>query len=492
MSVIVGMLTASARLIPSSFLFLLALVSLLSSFTLLNRRISTWMVYLSIALTAACRFEVALPETRADDIFKQEIPKGKVIELFGQVDGFPESYANGSGWVFPLCVKAMRESSDWKSASGGVDVKMFGASAALNISYGDELTVRGMVEEDRFPGGHIYQIHLQESDIEILKSGRNGSPVKWGRAWRNSIVVRLEAGMEGLPLQEAVLKALVLGYRKEMPVEIMNVFRRTGTLHIYAISGLHVGIVGFLLVLVFKTLGIPQDKFGLLLIPLLAFYVISTGLKSSAIRALLMASVFMLAPWFRRKPDIPSSVSIAAVLLLIFQPFEILSVGFIYSFTVVAFIVMVFAYTPKGWVKGPWVKVYLVSLVVTSIAASLASIPLTALYFGMFSPIALIGNLIVVPLTFCIVLCGWLSILLPLLSQTFNQAAAVFIDLLVGGVQWIDRIPGSSFFVEPPPLSAVLLWYASLIALLTYCSRSKERQWAVSGAVFAIVLAVLG
>lgn len=298
--------------------------------------------------------------------------------------------------------------------------------------------------------------------------------------------------MDALPLQEAVLKALVLGYRKEMPGEIMNVFRRTGTLHIFAISGLHVGIVGFLLVLVLKTLGVPRDKFGVLLIPLLAFYVISTGMKSSAIRALLMASVFMLAPLFRRKPDIPSSVSIAATLLLIFQPLEILSVGFIYSFTVVAFLVMVFSAVPKGWIRGPWIKVYPVSLVVTSIAAGLASVPLTALYFGMFSPVALIGNLIVVPLTFCIVLCGWLSILLPILSEIFNLAAAVFIDLLLGGVQWIDRIPGSSFTVEPPPLLAVLLWYANLIALFTYCSKSKQRQWAVSGALFAVLLAVLG
>ena len=495
-SIVMGMWVASTGLLPSLTFFVLAALSVLSSLILFKRRASLALVYISIALTAACRFEVARPAIRPDSIGKGKIRSGLEVELIGRVDGFPEFYAYHSealgAWTFPLCVESLRVSNDWNSASGGVDIRVSGESSVIPIQYGDMAILRGAIKVNTFPSENKYQVQLRGSDLEIFKKSGRWSLVKWGHTWRTSVACRLESGMDNLPVQEAVLKALVLGYRKEMPGEIMNVFRRTGSLHIFAISGLHVGIVGFLLILLLKTAGIPRDKFGLLLVPLLTFYVISTGMKASAMRALFMASIFILAPLFRRKPDIPSSVATAAIVLLIFQPLEILSAGFIFSFTVVAFLVMVFSAIPKVWVKGPWIKVYVTSLTITSIAAGFASVPLTMLYFGMFSPIALIGNLIVVPLTFCVVLCGWISILFPMLSYIFNQAAVVFINLMLGCVQWLDQIPGSSVVVEPPPLLAVILWYASLIALLTHRSAYKYRWFAVAGVVGAVVLAFFG
>uniref|UniRef100_UPI00356B368F ComEC/Rec2 family competence protein n=1 Tax=Pontiella sp. TaxID=2837462 RepID=UPI00356B368F len=312
-----------------------------------------------------------------------------------------------------------------------------------------------------------------------------------GRAWREAAAARLEVDIETLPLQQAVLKALVLGYRKEMPQETIAKFRRTGSVHIFAISGLHVGIVGLLLMLVLKTVGIPRDWLGIWLIPLLLVYVVSTGMKSSALRALAMAAVFLLAPRFRRKPDIPSSVALAATLLLLASPFELMSAGFVFSFTVVIFIVMVYTKVPKRWLQGPWLWSYAKSLAVTSAAAGLASVPVAALYFGTFAPVAMLGNLVVVPLTFCIVLSGWLSILLPVASGIFNHAAVVFINLLLISVDGMDRIPGSCWNVRPPPLIAVFLWYASFVYLFAHASRNRQRWAAAVCAACAIALAFL-
>ena len=157
---------------------------------------------------------------------------------------------------------------------------------------------------------------------------------------------------------------------------------------------------------------------------------------------------------------------------------------------------MVFSIIPRKIISGGTgflrpIRAYGTSLGITSMAAFIASVPLAALFFGSFSPVSLVGNLIVVPLTFCIVLCGWLSILLPIASGIFNQAAVVFIDLLLGSVQWLDRLPGSSWQVEPPSLLAVLLWYGSLIALFTVCTRPKQRWFAAGAASFALILAFL-
>ncbi len=271
----------------------------------------------------------------------------------------------------------------------------------------------------------------------------------------------------------------------------MDVFRRTGSLHIFAISGLHVGIVGLLLVILLKSVGVPRDWFGVCLLPLLFMYVAATGMKASALRAMVMAGVFLLSPLFRRKPDIPNSVAFAAILLLLLNPEELQSAGFVFSFVVVVFIVMIFAAVPTHLLRGGWVRSYAVSLVITSFSASLASLPMTVFYFGRFSPIALLGNLAVVPLTFCIVLAGWLSVLIPAASSVFNHAALVFIDLMLHSVVWLDQLPGSSFVVDRPPLLAVGLWYVSLIYLFVHASSSRQRCCAFAGAGGAVLWAIL-
>jgi competence protein ComEC len=163
----------------------------------------------------------------------------------------------------------------------------------------------------------------------------------------------------------------------------------------------------------------------------------------------------------------------------------------VFSFGVVIFIVMVFSAVPTQWLQGGWFRSYGVSLVITSLAASLASLPMTAFYFGRFSPIALLGNLAVVPLTFCIVLSGWLSVMIPSASSIFNHAALVFIDLMLHAVTLLDGLPGSSFAVERPPFPAVALWYGSLIYLFVHASGNRQRGFAVAGAGAAVLWAVL-
>jgi ComEC/Rec2-related protein len=306
----------------------------------------------------------------------------------------------------------------------------------------------------------------------------------------------LANGIEGHPGQLAVYKALLLGYRKAVPHEIHQRFKQTGTLHIFAISGLHVGIVGLLLTIVLKTVGIPRDQWGLWLLPLLFAYVAATGMKSSALRALSMAGVYFLAPLFRRKPDIPSSIAFAAMLLLLFQPLEILSAGFVFSFTVVGFIVMVFSVAPerilaqgRGWPGA--VRVYATSLAITSGAAFIASAPLTALFFGSFAGVSLLANLLVVPLTFCIVLSGWLSILVPLASGIFNHAALVFIDALLGAVGFLSELPHAHVQVAPPPLTGLFFWYAGWIALLTHARTARQRIACLCLILFSILWMVV-
>ena len=497
MAIAGGMLFAATGIASFVFLCFLSISLLLFILTVVHSRFSTALIFLLISTIAAGSYLIAAQEISAAEInrLKNKLPRKK-IAVVGRVSSFPEFYANRSGssgtWVFELSCEGIQHSNTWNTIRGQVDIRVYGEKSYQPAVYGHRVIINGVLKKRIFPGGNVLELEISDSKyVEKLSGAGFGSLASWGRAWRDKASVRLEQEMEGMPEQEAVLKALVLGYRKQMPAATLECFRRTGTLHIFAISGLHVGIVGLLLIIVLKTMGISRDLFGLCLLPMLSVYVISTGMKPSAFRALTMAGVYVLAPLLRSKPDIPSSVAFAGIVLLLLNPLEIQSPGFVYSFTVVAFIVMVYSAIPKKVMQGNWFKAYGKGLIITSLAANLASIPLSALLFGMFSPIALLGNLIVVPLTFCIVLSGWLSILIPATSAVFNHAAVIFINLLLWGVRWLDALPRSSWQVNPPTMISIVLWYGSLIYLFSHATVRKQKINALAVAGFSVLLALL-
>ncbi|MGE4490321.1 MAG: ComEC/Rec2 family competence protein [Kiritimatiellales bacterium] len=294
----------------------------------------------------------------------------------------------------------------------------------------------------------------------------------------------LSVGMENFSESTRLLHALLLGFRQSLPGDLYEMFALTGTLHIFAISGLHVGVVAAILVAVLKAIGIPRPRWGLFLIPALLLYVTATGMKASALRAFTMAAVYFSAPLFKRKADVPSAVALAAILLLIISPRQIQDAGFLLSFTVVSGIVMVHGFVVRqlhrpavsGWAAPlylpggtrPVSKVARSAglLLITSLAAWSFSLPLTAWFFNTLSLVAPVGSLAVIPLTFMVVLTGCLSIgtgwMLPQGAILFNHANRIFTGLLCGLINWFGGIPGSWYFVRKPPLSSVCLWYGGL------------------------------
>lgn len=488
-----GMLVGAVDLFSFEVLVGLTCVSLAISFFRFHSTGYSPSVFITVSLLAACRFMMAVPDY---SILDGQYRTG-AIEIVGTVSGSSGFYAysreDEGTCSFPMNCEGVLVGQSWVRSDGEVEVRVRHIDADFRPDYGARIRVTGRLERRLFPGRSKYELQVSgEEGIDLLNMTVISAPVRWGKRWCESAAGKLEKGMDVFPEELAVLRALVLGFRDELPQEHLNRFKRTGSFHIFAISGLHVGIVGLLLAIVLKVAGVPRDKFAWWLLPLLAMYVISTGMKSSALRALTMAGVFILAPVFRRKPDVPVSIAAAGILLLMWQPMEILSTGFIFSFAVVICIVMVFSKVPQPWVQGVWLKRYTISLIITSFSASLASIPLAALYFGTFSPVSLIGNLIVVPLTFLIVVCGWLAILLPWSAEIFNASSVVFIDLLLGAVERLDALPMSSLPVSVPPTSALLLWFGSLVYLFTHAHTARERRYAAISALCAVVLALLG
>lgn len=317
---------------------------------------------------------------------------------------------------------------------------------------------------------------------------------QWVRRGASAI---LSHSIEGMDDVTGVMQALLLGYRARLDPAIRRSFASTGTMHIFAISGLHVAILCSVLVFAIGLCGVPRTGWVFALSPIILLYAVTTGSRASAIRAGVMASAYLLAPALRRRPDGVSALALAGVGILAWQPAQLFEIGFIFSFAAVAGIltlVPVLDAMLLHWLRPdplaapdliedtPWwgpVALWAGRLAAVSLAAWLTSMPLSLYYFGRFAPIALVANLIVVPLAFLIIVTGCLSLVAGAgiglwLAGIFNSANAVFVRLLIGAMRLLEAVPYGHTEDARISLAGMALWYALLVyaALLLRVPRS--------------------
>src|SRR5262249_43424165 len=150
----------------------------------------------------------------------------------------------------------------------------------------------------------------------------------------------LHAGLEDQSQIAGMLTGMTIGERAEIPPETYGEFQQDGVFHVFAINGLHVGIVTGILVILLRIVRIPRRWCALVAIPLLTLYVWATGAHAGAVRALVMASVWLIGWMLVRPVDLLSATAAAAGVLLIFDPSQFFDSGFLLSFTVVLALVL--------------------------------------------------------------------------------------------------------------------------------------------------------
>ncbi len=423
-------------------------------------------------------------------------PNNPRVELTGVVADEPYPSSSGEkscAWKFPVKVETVKGAQDSTStpSEGIARVTFYGRKSVTPPHYGERWTMKGRLSESagRQPGMAFQQKRQYFTTSERLskrESEGNGSwIVQKCLDARDKARGVLALGIEDYQENVAVLYSLLLGYRSQMPNEIYQAFAKTGTLHIFAISGSHVVVLAAIIVFVLSVCGISRIYWVVFLGPLLIFYTIMTGLQPSAIRACIMAVVFWIAPLLHRKPDIYASLAFSAILILVVVPADLRDIGCLLSFVAVLGLVVLYPvfirplnrlFVPDPLRLQPEAKrVQLLRkawkhssmLLATSAAAWLVSTPLTAYYFGIFSPIALLGNLIAIPLASLIIITGSLSLVLGscigFLAEVFNHANLVLAWLLTGIMKLLVAVPGGNFQVNPPPVWWLILCYATMI-----------------------------
>lgn len=278
----------------------------------------------------------------------------------------------------------------------------------------------------------------------------------------------LDADCEAASLNRAIL----LGERFRLPKRLKKVFVASGTMHVFAISGLHVmavaGVLMFLLAFTF----IPQRMVGVVAIPILWGYVHLVGCAPSAVRAALMASFCLLAPVFWRRPNLLQSWALTFLLIHVCRPCLITDVGNVLSFAVM----LAIALAAEG---GRFVGLRVSSFWITIVAWA-AGVPISAHVFGQVAPGGILANLILITAAECTVVSGAVGLIVSFVSETVaahcNNLSALCTKGMVGISELISRLPGSNFEVPRWTLLQCAEWYALLvlIAVLIFLRRSRN------------------
>ncbi len=318
-------------------------------------------------------------------------------------------------------------------------------------------------------------------------------------AWRRSLwrlrretARRLTLGLSDRPHAAAVLRAVLLGYRTDIPEDVRDLFANSGTVHFFAISGLHIMLIASLLLGVLRCAGVPRRAHALLLVPALVAYTVLTGARPSAVRACVMTSLVCMAPLFRRRTDAISALAAAASVLLLGDPSQLQDLGFVFSFSSV-FGILLLATPLATLLRAPFRRLprgdgLPMDNLSVSIAAWAVSEPITARVFGQMVPISVLSNLLVIPIGEVTVSCAVIGLAVgcvsPLLEIPFNWIAAVLIDLMVWLTGLFTRLPGSHFDVPNWPIAAVAAWYAALLllALVLHVAAARAGGGAEEGA----------
>lgn len=203
----------------------------------------------------------------------------------------------------------------------------------------------------------------------------------------------LESGLNGDEF--SVAYALLTGNSEFVDEDVLTVFRNTGVAHIFAVSGLHIGFLAFILDYIFTKIKTKRLLRALIIIPILFFYSGVCSFSASSIRATIMSSVMLVISALGERYDGVSSLSIACFIILLFSPLHLFCVGFQLSFTVVFGIMLLSPIIKKIF---RFLGNRLSTAIATVLSAQIFGFPICLYYFGEVSLISIIVNLLFVPL----------------------------------------------------------------------------------------------
>ena len=471
-----------------------AVFLVISLFFFRSRAVSQAALFLAILFTGAALSlnSNLLPADHISNFIPSEEPSD--LSLRGKVIDDPIATTTLYKTVrtsFTLKAESLKEGASWRKTCGLVKADIFSKNAQT-ISFGDELLLEGAASRPHGlnnPGLFNYAEYLKLKNIYCCLTVKDGSAAKVLRrdstGYIKSAAYRVRHRMRTLINEylkmpySGFLKAILIGDRSDLKDKIKNEFVKTGTVHILAISGLHVGLIAAVFLAIFAFCRVPRKANLALTTMLLIFYSFVAGSNPPIIRAVIMFAIYSAGYLINRDTDTLNSLSIAALAILLANPKELHDPGFQLSFVSVASIVI---FTPRlnvlfssimpvDRLQKRWKRVYayITGGISVSVAAWLGSFPVIAAYFNMISPVSVIANLIIIPMLFLLIAASFpffaFSFISVPVAAGIAQGLQLTEKLLFSINGFLANIPFAFFRLAMPSPGFTFLYYA-LISLL--------------------------
>ena len=397
-------------------------------------------------------------------------------------------------------VLAVQDSMAWQYVGHKVMAYMESSDAADGLMPGDRIFFKSRV---RVPSNFSDSLSFDYTRYVALQ-GASGivylSSDDWHRVGEGALTLRDRMlHLRHLLLDKyayasfdadvvGVLSALTLGDRRGLSDEVRAAYRDAGAAHMLALSGLHVGIIyGVLVVVLGALLRRRSLRWLCELLTLVALwcFALMVGLSASVVRAVAMCTLYVFARWVSADQGSPLHVlSLTALVMLLFRPLYLFDVGFQLSFVAMDSILCLYPYLKVlfgRYAHYPGLG-YFVGLLCVSVAAQLGTLPLVLHYFGAFPTYFLVTNLLVVPCLVVVLIVSLLWWALLLMGLPGVSLLSWLLQYLVGWINdalgCIGQWPGAVLRVGDYDGWAVLFTYILFLSagLLIAYKENEERS----------------
>lgn len=412
---------------------------------------------------------------------------------------------------FTIRAESIETASGWKKISGFMKVNLYpsreegieeghGISVLKKLGYGQKVVLFGSAFIPKPPTNPCefdYKSYLQRQmpSVRGFMTIVNAKNVKReDRDYHNGIYRFIYAVYNKLnntiythtfSSSAPLISSMLLGNRADLSGEVVDNFMKTGIIHFIAVSGFNVGIVVFTVAAPLRLLGFNQTLSTIIILITVMFYAFLTGLNPPVLRASIMASVFFSSFLVRRQWDITSGIFTAIFVILVRNPADLFNVGFQLSVLATVGIVYGSARIEEVLFKGAifveklqvkaergrlfFLKKYLRKSLCISLAAWLATLPVTAYYFHLFTPFVAAINILVFPLFWIIIVCGIVLLTIgtvcPPLANVSAWLASNTNMALESLVSHLVSLPYSYFYVCGPSPTEIVVYYLFVVLL---------------------------
>ncbi|MFN4293514.1 MAG: ComEC/Rec2 family competence protein [Thermoflexales bacterium] len=454
--------------------------------------------FCALVAFGALRYTLSAPLPSPQSIARYN---GQRVTLEGVVVAEPDVRPTHTNLrLRPWCVLGASGSDE--ALDDLVLVRIAAGTDATRWRYGDAVRATGLLDAPPRMSAFDYREYLARQGV-FSWMPRPRDLARIGEGYGNPIFARLldakdavrQAVRRILPRPEAaLLNGILIGDDKDIPEDLQEAFRRTGTSHIVAISGFNVSIVIALVIPLLGRLLNPR-RAALFAIPVIAVYAVFVGASASVVRAATMAGIGLFGALFWRRGFTLNTLCAAACLMLIANPQTLFDVGFQLSFTATLGLVL-YADRLSGPVRA-WAQLRLrderaqkaVMLILdgalVTLAAQLTTLPLILATYNQLSIIALLANVLILPLQPPIMILGGLAAFIALFTpQQIGAFAALpahaFLTATIRIIAWLSEFEAAVVPVYGFGPPAVLAYYIVLLALTAFALQPALKRRAIT------------